>query len=881
MIRPVRPDGTIETGGVFVPILRRRLVERIASAAMQRVVLLIAPAGYGKSVALRHFLQTVSEPCVRYDVLPDNATLLGFLRGLAEALGSIAPDARSTLAGAYEKNVDGENPGTDLAMWMHSHMSRFSGLIAIDDLHLAQADREVTRFLSSLIERTRGRVQWIIASRSSQGLPIGTWLAYGESDLAIDEHDLKFTVEEAKEAARAFKLGVRDEELYELLNVTDGWPTAMSFALRSSTRSVDLRSVTTVTREMIYRFLAEQVYATLNPLERDFVETAALLPTLEFDVLVAAGFDQAAVMTQELRERTAFIQEPEPGMFRLHDLFRDFVLHQRELRGEREARAVGIRVGTALERLGRIVPALRLYVENNDAESVMRVLSSQGVDLVAKGYADEVSAALSGPLASTLEKDPAAIGLRGLVELTHGRYHDGERLIARSLRGLASSALKSDLLLHFAAHEVNQGRDAWKVLEEALLDAEMSNTTRLETEAYLAVCHARFGRCDSAQELCARVATRISDADSFDAQARILLRLGTARAIMHHYREATESLMQAASVAAERGLWGVASKAFLNISVTALFGDGDPAQSLKNAHRATEAATRAGDFFDLQNALLAILSLETRAGHAEGAEQVEKQLAELRTNESQRMSYIISSQAHRHAWAGRFGEAQRLFGSVLGRQIHVSDRALNYSMHALYLAMDGQTNSSGKSVESVLAMVDADRSAAEPSGELQDQLAVSFAVVAEVIAGRMTSAQRIFAREKAVGHEVGVAAFAVVEEIVRLGRSASYEPVGIERQLHTMQAAGFGGYAMHLSLALQRVQASPDLGPGDALTPAELKMLRSLASGLAPKDIAVEMERSEQTVRTHIKRLIRKLGCHGRAEAIVAARQMGLLSDQL
>src|SRR6516164_3551159 len=100
MIRPVRPDGRIETGGVFVPILRRRVLDRVASAAMQRVVLIVAPAGYGKSVALRQYLQTVSEPRVEFNVLPEHAALLGFLRGLSDALAEIAPDLRTTLASA-------------------------------------------------------------------------------------------------------------------------------------------------------------------------------------------------------------------------------------------------------------------------------------------------------------------------------------------------------------------------------------------------------------------------------------------------------------------------------------------------------------------------------------------------------------------------------------------------------------------------------------------------------------------------------------------------------------------------------------------------------------------------------------------------------------
>ncbi|HEX8806176.1 MAG TPA: AAA family ATPase [Candidatus Aquilonibacter sp.] len=177
MIRPVRPDGKIETGGVFVPIVRRRVIDRIASAAMQRVVLIVAPAGYGKSVALRHYLDSLSEPHVRYDVLAENAGLLGFLRGLADAVAEIAPDARGTLAGAYEKNAGSQSPGSDLALWMHSHLRSYRGIIAIDDLQVAQGDREVARFITSLIERTKGRVQWIIASRATSGLPIGTWLA--------------------------------------------------------------------------------------------------------------------------------------------------------------------------------------------------------------------------------------------------------------------------------------------------------------------------------------------------------------------------------------------------------------------------------------------------------------------------------------------------------------------------------------------------------------------------------------------------------------------------------------------------------------------------------------------------------------------------------
>ena len=67
----------------------------------------------------------------------------------------------------------------------------------------------------------------------------------------------------------------------------------MSFALRTSTRSSELRSVSALTREMIYRLLAEQVYAGLDDEERGFLEIAVALPTIDVSVLERAGYDRA------------------------------------------------------------------------------------------------------------------------------------------------------------------------------------------------------------------------------------------------------------------------------------------------------------------------------------------------------------------------------------------------------------------------------------------------------------------------------------------------------------------------------------------------------------------------------------------------------------
>ena len=68
-----------------------------------------------------------------------------------------------------------------------------------------------------------------------------------------------------------------------------------------------------------------------------------------------------------------------------------------------------------------------------------------------------------------------------------------------------------------------------------------------------------------------------------------------------------------------------------------------------------------------------------------------------------------------------------------------------------------------------------------------------------------------------------------------------------------------------------------DTAPADSLTRRELGVLRLLQAGLSAGKIAQEMERSPNTVKTHIKASYRKLGVCTRQEAVSRARELGLL----
>ncbi len=63
------------------------------------------------------------------------------------------------------------------------------------------------------------------------------------------------------------------------------------------------------------------------------------------------------------------------------------------------------------------------------------------------------------------------------------------------------------------------------------------------------------------------------------------------------------------------------------------------------------------------------------------------------------------------------------------------------------------------------------------------------------------------------------------------------------------------------------------------LTPRQLQVLQYLGEGRSTMEIAEEMNLARETVRNHIRAVLRGLGVHSRLEAVIAAQRLGLLDD--
>ena len=122
--------------------------------------------------------------------------------------------------------------------------------------------------------------------------------------------------------------------------------------------------------------------------------------------------------------------------------------------------------------------------------------------------------------------------------------------------------------------------------------------------------------------------------------------------------------------------------------------------------------------------------------------------------------------------------------------------------------------------------------------------------------------------------------------LVALGKTLQnerHEPFGIH--FEAARLAAIQTYMSRLVSAFENIRARPD--PSElmqnseqlieALSAREMEVLRQLARGCADKEIAENLVIARETVHKHLKNVYGKLGVHSRTQAIARARDLGLL----
>lgn len=98
--------------------------------------------------------------------------------------------------------------------------------------------------------------------------------------------------------------------------------------------------------------------------------------------------------------------------------------------------------------------------------------------------------------------------------------------------------------------------------------------------------------------------------------------------------------------------------------------------------------------------------------------------------------------------------------------------------------------------------------------------------------------------------------------------------MGRDEIIGAIRAVAAGQTFIPASIAASLAQRMSD----SVLTPREIRILRSIASGASNKEIGVELGITESTVKGHVNHLLAKLKARDRTEAVMLALRRGMIS---
>jgi LuxR family maltose regulon positive regulatory protein len=363
-------------------VCRGRLHELLDGALTRPLALVSAPAGYGKSMLVSQWAESLEEPCAWLSLDDTEGDRVGFASYLLAAVQTLFPQACPESASMLRASepVPPETIAGSLVNELESLETPF--VLVLDDYHRIGSSSEVHDLLRRLLEHPPLPLHLVVVTRRDP--PLGLESLRAADDLTeVRLDDLRFSVPETATLLHALAgQALSDEELAALDGRIEGWAVGLrlaALALRDAADPAqllqDLRSGT----QHADAYLAQQVVEHLPPEMRDWMLRTSVLdrfcPSLCQAVCSPGARSQESTFDGEsfvhaLQEANLFCisLDSRGEWFRYHHLFQGFLQDELRRRFGQEIPELHTLASAWFEAQGLIEESIRQAQQAGDDE---------------------------------------------------------------------------------------------------------------------------------------------------------------------------------------------------------------------------------------------------------------------------------------------------------------------------------------------------------------------------------------------------------------------------------------------------------------------------------------------------------------------------------
>jgi LuxR family transcriptional regulator, maltose regulon positive regulatory protein len=350
------------------------------------LTLVVAPAGYGKTVAVELWLAERGHAAawVRADARDDDAMRLW--SSLATAVERVRPGAGADALAQLREPAGVVLPVIEaLASGLAADGRPI--VLVVDDVQ-SIGDARCLRSLNDAVASLPENVQLVLISRTLPPLRLARLRTQGQI-VEVGADDLAFTVDEAQQLFAAVPgVSADDATIAALTGRTEGWAGVLYLAalwLRErGDPGVALRTFRGSQRD-ITAYFAGEVLGDLRPDAREFLQRTAVLPQLcgeLCDAVLRQSGSRDRLRALERANRLVIPLADRPGWFRYHALLRDHLLGEVD---RADAAAMRRRALTWSRDHGLVEDAAEYARAVGDIGALLELIEDHALDLIRVG----------------------------------------------------------------------------------------------------------------------------------------------------------------------------------------------------------------------------------------------------------------------------------------------------------------------------------------------------------------------------------------------------------------------------------------------------------------------------------------------------------------
>ncbi len=891
-------------------VARPRLTARLDEGCRGGLVVVSAPAGFGKTTVICDWVaagprgdRDVGVAWLSLD--EGDSDLARFLTDLVLALRTTSSQVGEQMLVRLRSAQPVPTDEVLTTVLNETAELPHEVILVLDDFHVIDSE-EVDQAVVFLVEHLPPQLHMVIATREDPRMPLARWRARGVLS-ELRAADLRFTLAETTEFLRAVMgLDLRPEEVASLEARTEGWIAGLQLAgLHLQGRPDPAEAVRSFagSHRFVFDYLMEEVLAHLSEPERAFLVQTSILDRMRADLCeVVTGQQDSGLMLERLERANLFLValDDRRHWYRYHHLFSEVLRVRLHAEHPDQVGVLHRRASDWFAANGMNSEAVGHALAADEYERAADLLERAGEAVEDGSHVGAWFTYAQALPDGLVRARPAlavwfAYALLGRGDLdTAGTYvADAERLLATespragqapSGSGPVKSEDRRSLLARIAvargymaqargdtAATVSHARRALELVP----DAEPAR--RDQATALLGMASLARGDLEEVDRVFSAVTTRLLAAGDIANAIDTVGLLADVRTTLGHLRRAVDTVEQLRALVTEREVPPPPEMAELYRAWAELdLARGDLAA-------AAEHLTQSGQFGQLREMpvwryrwQVAQAQLRWAQGDPRGALGflAEAERLYIRTPMPD-LRPVAAMRARIWAGQGRVGDA---LSWARERGLSIDDdldflHEYEHLTWARILIADARRGDGPAATDDALALLDRLLPAALDGARVGSAIEI---LVVQAVAHdargcgpqALAALERALALGEAEGYvqvfvDQGQPLAGLLREVVARGAT----PESATRVLAAFPESGDGAGPSHAGA----VGASPPLSA------REVEVLRYIAAGLSNQEIATRLYLSKYTVKAHARTIYDKLEVHSRTGAVARAQQLGIL----